>query len=200
MAKKTTKTQVAPAINAVLLGKIVDASRNGGFTYATPAEVASLVEAGLVEVNEVMTDGAGGYATRATQAGFEAIGEVNVPATETAVSVNKFEVAAGFVPPVKTRGRKPSTYPFETMNVGDTFFVAASEKMPDPGKSLQSTVGAANARFAEDVPGEFKKNRKGEDVAVRRNTKMFKVVAVEAGKVYGNFTAPANGAVVWRAE
>lgn len=118
----------------------------------------------------------------------------------------------------------PAKYPFDTMGAGDFFFVANSAvSSGDAVKTMASAVGSANQRYAEDVKdengnvktkqvtrakrGPDNKAIKGEDgkniketvtVSEKNFTRKFLVSPVEAGKVYGQFTAPANGAVVSR--
>lgn len=121
-------------------------------------------------------------------------------------------------------GGAPSKYPFETMAVNDHFFVADSDvEKGDAVKTLSSAAGSANQRFAveqKDENGNVKmktvtraqrdsKRRaiKGPDgknvmetvsIPDKVFTRKFAVSPVEAGKTYGSFTAPANGAVVQR--
>lgn len=136
-----------------------------------------------------------------------------------------FTVQSGFVPPKIKRGGgfgagAPTKYPFETMDVGGFFFVANTDvSKGDAMKTLSSAVGSANERFKEDTGQTETKTRakRGKDhktvkdetgknvmetvtLPVRKSTRKFGVRAVEAGKVYGQFTAPSNGAVAYRVE
>jgi hypothetical protein len=86
------------------------------------------------------------------------------------------------------RGRGGNTYPFASLAVGQSFFVPNTTERPKAAKSLASTVSSANARYAVVVEGQFKTNRKGEQVPVTRNTRTFVVRAVE------------GGARIWRTE
>lgn len=115
-------------------------------------------------------------------------------------------------------GGREAKYPFETMEVNDFFFVAnTAVKTGDAVKTLGSAAGSANQRFAKELPetetvqrakrGSDHKAIKGPDgknvmetVTVHKKefTKKFVVRPVEAGKAYGAFTAPADGAVVAR--
>ena len=52
------------------------------------------------------------------------------------------------LPPKPKRSGRPARYPFATMLAGESFFVAQSAKMPDPIKSLKSSVSIANKKFA----------------------------------------------------
>lgn len=148
----------------------------------------------------------------------------NAEGTTNFMTTNSALVAGvGFVPPATARsGRGRSIYGFDTMPVGGFVFVAATADKPKPEQSLGSTVSSATAKFAEPT-GENKtvtvktyqtgtdgKRVKGADGKlivvstkeevrpVMRETRKFNVVAVKAGDVNGEFTAPSDGAVVYR--
>lgn len=128
----------------------------------------------------------------------------------------------GFVPSATRGGKGRNLYDFDSLEVGGFIFVPASEAKPNPTKSLASTVSSATARFAKPTGetktakktiykvGEDGKRLKGEDgklvvdrvedvtVPVMEETRKFALESVEGGKVYGEFTAPADGAVIYR--
>ena len=52
------------------------------------------------------------------------------------------------IPAIKRAGRSRALYPFDDLEVGQSFFVPATEEMKDPGKSLASTVSSASKRYA----------------------------------------------------
>lgn len=182
--KKSTakKNTAAPVIG---LAEIVAAGPNG--LYTSPAVHGPLVEAGMVEINPAMTNEAGEIATRATQKGIE---EMNQN-TETGTAATSAPVATSFAiednVPMPTgsgrgRGRGGNVYPFDALEVGQSFFVPNSEDKPNAAKSLASTVSSATARFA--VPSEdgaTKTNKKGETVPVMVETRKFVVRSVEGG-------------------
>jgi len=193
MAKKPAKT--VAVVCAITLAEIVAASIGEvGFLY-TPADVhVPLIEAELVELNPELMDANGWIATRATQKGID---EVNTKVETQYELPNVAPVAAGKfvleanvpVPTIKRGGHKNEMYPFAVMEVGQSFFVAATEAKPNPAKTLASTVSGATKRFA--VPtGAVKKNRKGEDVEVMQETRKFVVRSVEENGI--------KGARVWR--
>lgn len=192
MASKK-KSVVATAAAFATLRSIVDATVRGGFVYTLPAIHQPLIAEGLVEINtQVATDANGGIATRATQKGIELVAQKQTvtsadvgtvsAADLTAKAKPVFELQTGIaIPPVAGRGRTgESIYPFEKMEVGQSFFVAKESK------NLASTISSANARFAEEIPGETRKNRKGEDVPARRFTRKFVVRTVEENGVKGS--------------
>lgn len=89
------------------------------FEYHAPVDVMKLQTAGLVEVNQEM-ESEGKYATRITEEGRKAL---ETPAeTETAPS---FEITIDSdVPmPETTRVSRGSIYPFEKLEIGQSFFV-----------------------------------------------------------------------------
>lgn len=214
MAKKLT------AGDKSLLAVIVLAMANdeAPFHFATPAEVKNLLDNDMVEVNNEITDG-DKVAVRATEKGMAEApapsnneGNTNTvtdAATATATPTpSPFAIIDGAVLPEGRAPRSSTVYPFETMNVGQSFFVPATADKPNPAKSLASTVSSANKRFAEVVTGEDGKpvteTYVNKGVTKTRNktspTKLFTVKPVKSGVAYGAFTAPADGALVLRAK
>lgn len=185
MAKKLT------AGDKSLLAVIVAAMANADapFHMATPAEVKNLLDNGMVETNTEITDG-DKVAVRATEKGMAEApapssneGNNNVSDTNTAPAASQFALIEGAVLPEGRAPRSSSVYPFDTMNVGQSFFVPATEDKPNPAKSLASTISSANKRFSKE----------GAD------GRKFTVKPVKSGVAYGAFTAPADGALVQRA-
>lgn len=179
---KAPKSQ-KPAVPAITLAQIVAAGAEGMFT---PAAVhGAMVEAGTVEINPALVDADGNVATRATQKGIET---VNAPATtdqaaalQTPAPKSAFAIEDGVaLPTISGRGRTGTTYPFDALQVGQSFFVPNDEKKPNAAKSLASTVSSATARYAV-ATGNTKKNTKGEDVPEMKPTRTFVVRSVEGG-------------------
>lgn len=187
MAKKLT------AGDKSLLAVIIAAMANADapFHMATAAEVKNLLDNDMVEVNNEITDG-DKVAVRATEKG---MAEAPAPSTNegsktmtdtntaAAPAASSFALIEGAVLPEGRAPRTSSVYPFETMNVGQSFFVPATEDKPNPAKSLASTISSANKRFSKE----------GAD------GRKFTVKPVKSGVAYGAFTAPADGALVQRA-
>lgn len=166
--------------NIALLGVIVAAMAVEATPYAmlTEADIAALAKEGLVETNPDIRDG-DKVAVRATEKGIALHNEqppANVPETVTPVA-SAFSLIDGATLPAGRGGRNANVYPFDAMNVGQSFFVGATEAKPNPAKSLASTVSSASKRLSP---------------------KKFSVKSVEGGKAYGAFTAPSNGALVQR--
>lgn len=175
-----------------LLATIIAAMANADapFHMATPAEVKNLLDNGMVETNTEITDG-DKVAVRATEKGQAEApapstneGNTNVTDTNTAApAASQFALIEGAVLPEGRAPRSSSVYPFDTMNVGQSFFVPVTEDKPNPAKSLASTISSANKRFSKE----------GAD------GRKFTVKPVKSGVAYGAFTAPADGALVQRA-
>ena len=180
-----TKKLSAKKDTALVIGlaEIVAAGPNG--LYTSPAVHGPLIEAGMVEINPAVINEAGEIATRATQKGIDEMTQTS----ETGTAAASAKVAASFtiednvpMPTGNSRGRGGNVYPFEALEVGQSFFVPNSEDKPNAAKSLASTVSSATARFA--VPSEdgaTKTNKKGETVPVMVETRKFVVRSVEGG-------------------
>lgn len=205
MAKKPN---IAASLNLAALAIIVNAGEAG--TYAPMNEIKGLADAGLVEINETLVDGAGNLAVRATAAGIAKMSEGETAAPTVAKS--NFAIAdvpadimtAAVEKRRATRGGGEK-YPFDALEVGKGFFVTATDKMPEPAKSLASTVSSATARYAEeteemqtvtvktyatgedgkrvkDAEGHFVVESEAEvEKPVMRNTRVFKLVPAENG-------------------
>lgn len=200
-SSKTAPAVAVAEVGNVTMSHIVEATLDPakGFLYTSAAVHTPLAEAGLVEVNPTMANEAGELATRATQKGIDSVSNNGENATSETngepaktEKVNKmFQLEDNVaVPSISGRGRTGTTYPFDAMEVGQSFFIANDESKPNAAKSLASTVSSATARYAEVVPGEFKTNKKGEQVPVTRQTRKFIVRSVEENGV--------KGARVWR--
>ena len=202
--KKSAGKKTAATVAVIGLAEIVAAGANGMFV---PESVyAPLVEAGLVEINPGMTDDNGYVATRATQKGIESLDSAATVAdnatseatSETAATGKTEKVKTMFkiedsipVPTISGRGRGGNVYPFDQLEVGQSFFVPNSEDKPNAVKSLASTVSSATARYAvASEDGATKTNKKGEVVPVMVETRKFVVRSVEENGV--------KGARVWR--
>lgn len=185
MAKKGTGKNAKAS--AVTLATIIAAGADGMFT--SPEVHGPLVEKGLVEINPSMTNDAGEIATRATQAGIDSMNKGTSTAAQPQAS--GFVIESGIaVPSIAGRGRTATVYPFDKLEVGQSFFVANSDDRPNAAKSLASTVSSATARYAVPVEGQTRTNRKGEVVPLMQETRKFVVRSVEENGV--------KGARIWR--
>jgi hypothetical protein len=177
----------APAINSALLIAINSATLGGGFLYANEFDATALVSLGYVEINREMRNETGEVAARSTEAGkalAASLGSLPAapapggplpapqpPLTQPTGGGPKFAILKGITVPQKTRVRgREERYPFASMEVGDGFHVPATADVPEPAKTLQSTVSSANARFAieaKDAAGNVIMENKTVSEAVR---------------------------------
>lgn len=109
-----------------------------------------------------------------------------------------FQIQSNVEIPKAARRSRTSAYPFDQLEVGQSFFVPASEERPDPAKTMGSTVAAANERYSEVVEGQTRINRKGKEVPMTRQVRQFKMAAVADGAAWGH--PGVSGAGVWRIE
>lgn len=175
------------------LPSIVQATQTSevGYTFCKVEIVAWLTKNGLAEGNSEITNEAGDIATRATQKGVEKVMEQNQ--VEVPVAKPAFVVEDGIEIPKTVRGgNRESAYPFDQLAVGQSFMIPASEKHPEPAKSLASTISAATKRY--DVPDmdengvqKTKSTRNPKTGEIKENvpsfvhTRVFKIKAVEGG-------------------
>lgn len=191
---------------AVGLAAIVAATQASaeGYVFTSPTEHGPLVAAGLVEINTAITDKkSDGIATRATQAGIDKVAaeqSAGSPEEESDEDEDEDE-GSGFeiesdvaIPAITGRGRTGTTYPFDKLEIGQSFYVDKASK------NLASTVSSANARYAEpvnDAEGKpiMVKNKKGELVPKTRALRKFIVRSVdETAKGRG------KGSRIWRVQ
>ncbi len=215
------KKSVASVVNTELLAAI----KAGKVTHVSQAEA---VEAGLqhnpplIEVNTAADQIVDGKApVRLSEAGHKHVSNGVTQSVSVPVA-SPFAIMSGVVLPESKRGGRggggaPKKYPFDQLEVGQTFFVPVTDAVSDPVKKLGSTVSSANMRYAVET-GETKQVertvrgpgnkavkdgngnnvRETKTVPVYKQTRKFSIRPVVAGEKYGEWTAPANGAVIGR--
>lgn len=156
---KLTATQMKSLAEVVAKTQQGPASAENA-AYLVPASAKPLVDAGYIQGNNAVKQG-NKIAYRATPQGVAAHAATNEPQGGNAASGSQssgedtgtqFAVVKFDLPPIQ-RGRiNGGRYPFETMGVGEAFFVPATEDRKNPAKSLAGTVTSANGRLA---PKEF---------------------------------------------
>lgn len=211
MAKKSTTVSAAPAggtapaISPEVLARVYKATTAGGvgYDFVTEKEGAGLVAAGLIEINPAITDG-DRVAAITTEAGAklaqEHAGNDKAAADEAKA---KFEIDDNVPLAPKRRGGNTGTreaiYPFDALNVNQSFHVPVSDKMPKPARSLASAVSAATAKYAvevKDANGQTvmepfeRKDKAGTVIETgtrpkMQNTRVFTVRAVDASDPRG---------------
>ena len=197
--KKTTPEKKCPDLD--LLKKIVDATANEGHTFSSVMDFTHLESLGLIESNSDLMDDDGDVAVRATQAGFDLIypdheismpeptpapeAEIQTPAITPAITKGNtmsFVIEDSIEIPTKTakRGRVAGTtkYPFAQLQVGQSFYVPASEKTPSPAKAMLSAVSAVIRSYANETGTKM---HKGKEVKAFTPTRIFEVREVEGG-------------------
>jgi hypothetical protein len=214
-------------MNLEVLRAVANATAANSVMYVTAADGKPLLDAGFITIDPANRDpdDANKIAASVTDAGVHALNgsnPVNHTPAMSAFAVQKGgielpKVERGFKKGVGGGGRD-AKYPFDTMEVGDFFFVSnTAVKNHDAMKTLGSAAGSANQRFAvgtgehetvqrakrgadhKAIKGADGKNVMEEAVVEKKNfTKKFVVRAVKANTSYGAFTAPADGAVVHR--
>lgn len=154
---KAKPVSSAPVQTLITLAMIVAAGENG--LASVPLSVYQpLAASGLVEVNSAAIEPNGNAPVRATAAGVAQVNGAPVPDPKPAAT-GGYSIDSGIeVPAISGRGRGASTvYPFEQMEIGNSFFVPATAERPDPAKQLASTVSAATARYqVAKEPAEYK--------------------------------------------
>lgn len=210
MAKKSVKSEINKSLLAgIAAGTVTHISKEDGMPLLQHSPA-------LVEVNTEMLDGAGNAAVRLTDAG-----KLMINGGGSVAKTSPYAVISGAQLPTSKRGGRgggaPVQYPFDSLEIGQSFFVPVSEKHPDPVKTLGSTVSSANMRYAQDT-GEKRtvtRTKRGEKnravldaqgnkvketvtIPVYKYTRRFSIRPVEAGKAYGDWIAPANGALIAR--
>lgn len=197
-AKKSANTKAPTKLQKELLAEIVEATNSPtGFTYVSEGKAKPLVDRGLIELNTGMKNDAGHMAARATAAGIELImsnTDQNAVSDNTENPEPKFEIDSGIPMPKSNRRVRQAIYPFDALEVGQSFHVPATDERPNPAKSLASTVSSANRRYAVEIPGETRVDRKGNTVPATRQERKFRVTAAAADDPRG------AGARVFRVE
>lgn len=217
-------------LNLALLKQIDDATKAGQFVYVSPVDGLPLAQHNppLIQVNQAMPDPTDPQklAAKSTEAAAAVLAAGNAPAATAEVEAPKFDVIDGLVLPPSKRGNAkgggaPIVYPFDKMEIGQSFFVPNSAKYPDAFKKLGSTVSSANMRYAEKT-GETKsvtRTKRGEGnkalldasgnkiketvtVDVMKATRKFTIRKLEKGVNYGTADKPwiasDDGALIQR--
>lgn len=209
-----------------LLAALADATRSGAdkFLYVDESDAKLLYDAGLALVDTNTRNADGQVATRLNDAGL-AYAEKNPAEPDNNVLSNEGNTeqkeasaakrqSTGYVRPANieldksvqmpsvSRGRAGETsYPFDTMEVGDSFHIAATEQNKDPAKSVASSVSTANIKYSREKKDENgnvitkpRKVRNGEikHFPEREPIKQFTIRSVDASDPKG------VGCRVWR--
>ncbi len=175
--------------------EIIKSTKEGLYVFTPESVYSILVKKGFAEVNCDIKNDAGECATRATQEGIEKFqtGEEEIMSEVESVGGIEIENVA-VVAKRASRSGKGSIYPFAALEIGQSFFVAATEDKPEPWKKMASTVGTAMTRFAVpvlDTNGQpvmrlvAKGPNKGASVPEMKKTRVFTMIKDEKNGVAG---------------
>lgn len=152
------------------------------------AERMAKYEPTLVKVRDGDPDVTGQVQVFATSLGVAAVTgaapatEGTAPAAEAAKPV--YAIESGFeIPPPSKRGGgglREETYPFSKLEIGQSFFIPATETNTDPAKAIGSTITSANRRFLAVYPMTVGKEKKPHPKAGQptgKDGRKFRVVA-----------------------
>jgi hypothetical protein len=129
-----------------------------------------------------------------------------------------FEIIDGLDLGRQRRGGRDGAprFPIEKLLPGQSFFVAASDRIKDPLKTLGSAVSAAKMKYATQVgkevrtlPKRGEKNKlllddngnrilESREVAVFEYSRRFMLRGVSAGQMVDKWQAPCKGCLVQR--
>lgn len=224
MAKAPKSTPVGDGIDKEFLKSLVAMIGTDQVGYVSQVQGQSMLAHNppLIEVNTAMLDANGNAACRALPAAVDYLAANT--GGEAAPASNYAVISNAALPPPKKRGNTegsgaPTKYPFATLEVGQSFFSPNSEhKKLDAVKGLGSTVSAQNDKYSEPT-GEVKtvtravrdkvtkKAQLGPDgkkvtetveLPVKKYNRKFTIRPVVGGQKYGEWTAPADGALIAR--
>lgn len=139
----------------VSLLQLIKDSENG-YLFLTQAEATDALADGSVQLNESVADpNDGTRAVSLTGKGEAMLGAA--PARAKGVK-HQLAVSAGIdtdIPPPPSAGPKRgpnggSKYPFDTMEVNQSFHIPKTAEQPDPLNSIQTSISQAHQKFAVD--------------------------------------------------
>ncbi len=142
------------ATSQALLARLF-ATPVGQSFYMSAEEGSELAANGLIAVDPNATDPTNQfkYKVTITEAGLKVLeSQTSALPTLPTTTAPKFEIETGIAIPKSTRGNsgnlKPrtSSYPFDQLEIGQSFHVAVSAEDAEPWKKMASNVSAANAR------------------------------------------------------
>lgn len=226
MAKKPNVAPVGDGIDKVFLKSLVDVMGTDTVLYVGQVQGQPMLSHNppLIEINPAMTDPNDNskVACRALPAAKDYLAAATVTAAPAASAIAVITNAV--LPPAKKRGNSegsgaPAKYPFATLEVGQSFFSPNSDhKKGDAVKGLGSTVSAQNDKYSEPT-GEMKtvtravrdkttkkavlnpdgsKQTETVQLPVKKYSRKFTIRPVVGGQKYGEWIAPADGALVAR--
>lgn len=140
----------APKNTALMGSALLAAIASGEVTRITEAQAASL-DASHFQVNTAdVVDGAA--LVRLTDAGIAAAGSQSnaAPASTGGIEIDD-DVP---MPDTARRAPRETVYPFDKLEVGQSFHVAKTADNPDPATRLSSSVSGAHVRYSPIIKDE----------------------------------------------
>lgn len=182
-----------------------------GEVLMTEGQAAEGIAAGYL-VADVTRAADGRAPVKLTDAGFAKFQEGEAASAVSAPANYEIDTDVAMPTSLSRRGggRRGSSYPFDALQVGQSFHVPATAKMPKPAESLASTVTGARAKYAEPTGNQkehtvveyqkgadgkgFAKDAEGKRIKIgetkemrpeTRITRDFRIVAVDASDPRG---------------
>jgi len=168
------------------------------YLFMTVAAAKTIVKKGFAEQRLDITNEDSQFATRLTASGLAEVNSTQAVAPIVKVpTMTQFVIGSAPVPtsPKRAGGAgRHSKYPFDSLEVGQYFFVPDTAKQPEPAKSLGSVVTSANRKYAVETAAT-RVNRKGVTVPVLEYNRKFIVRPFSITDAAGELI---HGAGVWR--
>ena len=158
MAKASTPARQAVTLTGVALLAAIAASETG-YLMLTQAEGQDIVNEGFAVVDTSIVDGETA-AVRLTEAGTAKLAEgkeagTNPEVAAPAATKASYDIEDNVPMPTGTQRRgREGGYPFDKLEIGQSFHVAKTAENPDPASRLASSVSGARVKFSEEIPGE----------------------------------------------
>jgi len=143
---------MAKITKAMIATVLAIAAAPAGFLMLTQAEGADVVGAGLATVDTANVEG-DKAAVSLTETGAKLAADNAPPvAAEAPKAKTGFEIDDAVALPASTARRsRDSGYPFDKLEVGQSFHVATTTENPDPVTRLQSSVSGARNKYAVET-------------------------------------------------
>lgn len=206
---------MAKITKAMIATCVAIAASSTGFLMLTQAEGAEVVGAGLATVDTANVEG-DKAAVSLTETGVKLAAENGANAPVSSGTAN-YEIESDVAMPTgSTRRGRESSYPFDKLEIGQSFHVAKTTENPDPASRLASSVSGARVKYSvetgetetvtqkvyqKDANGSYVKDAKGKRIVASTSdvtrpklatTRDFACKSVDASDPKG------EGARVWR--
>jgi hypothetical protein len=206
MAKKAKASSVNVALlQAIAAGNETDGDNNK-FGRITQEEHASVKDFVVVNPSNVVD---GKAAAMLNDAGKQYLANLSNPQAQ---SKPMYGIITNATIPASKRGNRkgagaPTQYPFDKLEIGQTFFVGNSQKA-EAAKKLGSTVSQQNMKYrtptgqteVKEIMDRKTKVKAPKTVPIYTQDRKFVLRSVKSGDVLGGWTAPEDGALIGRVD